>query len=595
MISFPTRFTTPFRFCYSLVLVLWLLPIYASATHSSDAAENAPNTEETTEQALSAETSARFYKQLNALYDSAVTALSQQISSGAPFLSEERRPRLEYLQKLPGNSAFELADKYRRLIETYRIELDYGKTIETYQAELNDATSKRLVNFLRIGRLALYYQTFDGQESGTWSREQKQWQRLPKRYDAVIGKGIRIARKMEPPQLLMLPLFGMQPISAVQLEEKTQSAEETAEPALSDADIELAMADLTSLSIAVRENAINLKTFFQQQIPSAKLAEQISLLDHLIDQQYTRPADIRRLLNELLTHLTFQGQVSTFQAPVYAPNGVAAEQQVLSAGGLTLISNGRYLIHTYKDGRLIELSRQPAPDILELAQTFPNTDAKSLALLAIDPSGGQILELLTQVPTLKERIAQGGAVGYLIILLGSLAFIISLFRFVQLTMISQGIQAQLKTQNLTENNPLGRLLNRLQQSPLNDEEALYLIVEESLTAEQNRLEQGLAFLKLVAAIAPMLGLLGTVTGMIETFQSIALHGSGDPKLMSGGISEALVTTVAGLVTAIPILLLHSLLAGKSRALTSTLEAHISAALAQRLEQRQYKPAQPQDD
>ena len=114
---------------------------------------------------------------------------------------------------------------------------------------------------------------------------------------------------------------------------------------------------------------------------------------------------------------------------------------------------------------------------------------------------------------------------------------------------------------------------------------MYLIVEESLTTEQTRLEQGLAFLKLIAAIAPMLGLLGTVTGMIETFQAIALHGSGDPKLMSGGISEALVTTVAGLVTAIPILLLHSLLSGKSQALAALLEAHISVALATRLEQR----------
>jgi biopolymer transport protein ExbB len=106
-----------------------------------------------------------------------------------------------------------------------------------------------------------------------------------------------------------------------------------------------------------------------------------------------------------------------------------------------------------------------------------------------------------------------------------------------------------------------------------------------LSSEQARLERVLPFLKLVAAIAPMLGLLGTVTGMIKTFQAIALHGSGDPKLMSGGISEALVTTVEGLVTAIPILLLHSLLTGKSQTLAALLEAHASAALAARLERR----------
>src|SRR5690606_33723437 len=119
----------------------------------------------------------------------------------------------------------------------------------------------------------------------------------------------------------------------------------------------------------------------------------------------------------------------------------------------------------------------------------------------------------------------------------------------------------------------------------NQEEVLYLTVEEALSGEQARLERVLPFLKLAAAIAPMLGLLGTVTGMIKTFQAIALHGSGDPKLMSGGISEALVTTVEGLVTAIPILLLHSLLTAKSQTLSALLEAHASAALAARLERR----------
>ena len=312
----------------------------------------------------------------------------------------------------------------------------------------------------------------------------------------------------------------------------------------------------------------------------------MALLDRLIDRSHTPTLDeLRQLMDNLLSRLNAQSRVSMFKAPVYAPNGLASEREVLNAGGFSLIADGRYLAYSINDGRLIELSRQPSDDVLAQAQSYPKIDSKSLTMLAIDPSGGQILQLLVQIPTLKERIDQGGAVGYLILFLGSLALIVSLYRFVSLTLIGKQINTQLQDSEFRHDNPLGRLLKRLEQSTLNDEEALYLIVEESLTTEQTRLEQGLSFLKLVAAIAPMLGLLGTVTGMIETFQSIALHGSGDPKLMSGGISEALVTTVAGLVTAIPILLLHSLLAGKSQSLAALLEAHISVALAHRLELR----------
>ena len=154
------------------------------------------------------------------------------------------------------------------------------------------------------------------------------------------------------------------------------------------------------------------------------------------------------------------------------------------------------------------------------------------------------------------------------------------------------MRRQLFGGNWQPDNPLGRILSKLEQSPMNDDEALYLVIEDALAAEQADLDYGLTFLKLIAAIAPMLGLLGTVTGMIETFQAIALQGSGDPKLMSAGISEALVTTVEGLVTAIPILLLHSLLSGKSQALGALLEAHASAALAQRLEARHPVPGNP---
>ena len=584
MIS-PTSEALPIRQILATILIM-LMPTLAMAASQSQSKVESSNTKTAASEKTDTnpppalEVELLLDEQLNVLFDNGVAALKQYINTGSPFMLSERQARIERLEKLPSLSDTNQADKYRRLLETYRIELDYGKTIETYQAELDSGDKKRLVDFLRIGQLALYYQTFDGLEGGIWSLKQNKWKSLSETSNATITKGLRIARKLEPPQLMELPLFGMQQA------EKPNLPDIKAIPGDMVASIDKSMATKEALLSGIRENAASLKTFFQQQTPDGSYIEQIRLLDKLIDSKHTPSLDeLRQLLINLLHRLNIQQRTTSFSAQVYAPNGLASEQNVLSVGGFSLIANGLYLKHSGDDNQLIELSRQPPVDLLELAKAFPQVNANSLATLAIDPSGGQILELLVQVPNFKERIEQGGPVGYLILSLGALALLLSVYRFIDLTLIGGRIQAQLKTSDFLLNNPLGRLLARLDGSTLNDEEALYLIVEESLTTEQTRLEQGLAFLKLVAAIAPMLGLLGTVTGMIETFQAIALHGSGDPKLMSGGISEALVTTVAGLVTAIPILLLHSLLSGKSQALAAILEAHISVALAQRLEHR----------
>ncbi|MGY6277532.1 DUF3450 family protein [Methylomonas sp. MgM2] len=576
--SFNTR-----RLIWAYLLIAWPALVFAAPpsqkTAKPDSTSSASNSD-SADKTVTLEAEQLLDQQLNRLFDYSVAALKRYIGTSSPFMLSERQARIERLEKLPATSDINQAEKYRRLLESYRIELDFGKTIETYQAELDINGQKRLVDFLRIGQLALYYQTFDGAESGIWSRAQVKWLPLSETANARIAKGLRIARKIEPPQLMELPLFGVEKSEDFSLPELEAVPEKTL------AAFDAALASKTTLISGIRENAANLKIFYQQQTPDSEYAKQIKLLDTLIDNRHTPNAnELRQLLIGLLHRLDIQRRVSVFDAQVYAPNGLPADKSVLSIGGFSLIADGLYLTHSGEDNRLVELSRQPSAEILELAKMFPTVDSGSLATLAVDPSGGQILQLLVQAPNFKERIGQGGPVGYLILSLGLLALLLSIYRFAKLTLISRRIETQLHTQGFLADNPLGRLLEKLHQSTLNDEEALYLIVDESLTIEQTQLEQGLAFLKLVAAIAPMLGLLGTVTGMIETFQAIALHGSGDPKLMSGGISEALVTTVEGLVTAIPILLLHSLLAGKSQALAAILEAHISVALAHRLERR----------
>ncbi|QXP82619.1 MotA/TolQ/ExbB proton channel family protein [Methylococcus sp. ANG] len=354
-----------------------------------------------------------------------------------------------------------------------------------------------------------------------------------------------------------------------------------------DAALTAALAAHEALFLAIRESAANLKLFYEQNCLAGDGPGQRRLLDRLADPEHLPAAnELEDLFASLRTQLDALGRVSTFRAPVYAPDGRMAEREVLRLGGFSLLADGHYLVYAPEVGRLVELARQPSSALVDLARRFAQADAKSLAPVAIDPSGGQTLQLLVQIPELRERIAQGGAVGYLILALAVFALFLSGYRFAELSLVGQRIRRQLESFEARPDNPLGRVLARLEQTKTDDEEALYLTVEEALAGERMRLERALGLLKLVAAIAPMLGLLGTVTGMIKTFQAIALHGSGDPKLMSGGISEALVTTVEGLVTAIPVLLLHSLLAGKSQALGTMLEAHAAAALSGRLERRQ---------
>ncbi|QXP89876.1 MotA/TolQ/ExbB proton channel family protein [Methylococcus capsulatus] len=342
-------------------------------------------------------------------------------------------------------------------------------------------------------------------------------------------------------------------------------------------------AALDALFLAVRESAANLKLFYEQNYLAGDGPGQRRLLDRLADPQHLpAAAELEDLFASLGAQMDALGRVSTFRAPVYAPDGRMAEREVVRLGGFGFIAGRRYLVYAPEVRALAELARQPSSALLDLAQRFAQVDADSLAPVALDPSGGQTLQLLVQVPDLAERIAQGGAVGYLILALATFALVLGGCRFADLARTSRRIRRQLGSLEARSDNPLGRVLLRLEQAQTEDEDALYLTVDEALAGERTRLERALGLLKLVAAIAPMLGLLGTVTGMIRTFQAIALHGSGDPRLMSGGISEALVTTVEGLVTAIPILLLHSVLVGKAQTLGTLLEARASAALSARL-------------
>ena len=532
-------------------------------------------------------------KRYTGLMDAALSALQQQLEQDPPFLWSERQLRLQRVRQLPVDTAQVLTEKYRRLLEAYRIELDYANSIEAYRELLSRDADSRLVEFLRIGRLALYYQTLNGRESAIWDRQHRQWLRLSNEDNEKITQGLRIAKKLEPPQLMLLPLFGAEQIEDAMAQPPvghwaagtnvTENTEQHRD-----------RVDQDSLFAETRAYAAALDSYGFLSLTGNGNQDAEKWLALIADERHAPSLDelshLFALSNELLRA---QAGITRFPAQVYAPDGHAAEREVLRIGNFTLLAEGRYLSYDRELRRLLELPRQPAADLLDMADSFARRDAATLANVAIDPSAGQALQLLVQIPNLAERIAQGGPVGYLILLLAGVAYLLGAYRFLHLSLIGKRMRKQLQSLENGLDNPLGRTLAKVEQTSLTHHDALSLLVEEALIEEQARLDYGLTLLKLIAAIAPMLGLLGTVTGMIETFQAIAMHGTGDPKLMSGGISEALVTTVEGLVTAIPILLLHSLLSSQSQSFGILLEAHAAAALAERLEQQTPGAGDPQ--
>jgi len=285
----------------------------------------------------------------------------------------------------------------------------------------------------------------------------------------------------------------------------------------------------------------------------------------------------------LQEEMTESAKVSRFSVPVITAEGHIEESEVTRVGVFTAFTDGKFLRYLPETGSLVELGRQPVERLRDLVTDFSAINDDSVQPVVIDPTRGALMALLVQSPDLKERIQQGGWIGYIILLLGVIGLLIALQRFVYLTLVGRGVTLQQQNTQANTKNPLGRILSVYNDDKENDVETLSLKLDEAILREIPKIERGLITLAVLAAIAPMLGLLGTVSGMIETFQSITLFGTGDPKLMSGGISQALVTTELGLAVAIPILLIHSAISGKSNRLVQILDEESAALIARNAE------------
>ena len=354
------------------------------------------------------------------------------------------------------------------------------------------------------------------------------------------------------------------------------------------------LGSLTELFGHITTTSGDMRTVFGTSLVSVQYPNRELFLDDLVKKSSSTnklPSieEIERLWFEIQREMVESGKVVAFETTVTSPNGEQAPKRVARVGVFNMVSeDGNYLSFDGSKNTVSELPRQPAGSFLSQAKALvASTDGTTrFGVDPTGPTGGSFLAALINSPTLEERWHQGGTVGYIITAIGVLAFIIAFIRIAVLTVVGGKVNKQLKSDAANANNPLGRVLAVYEANPTVDAETLELKLSEAVLKEIPKLEYGQTMLKIITGVAPLLGLLGTVTGMIITFQAITIYGAGDPKAMAGGISSALVTTVLGLCVAIPSLLLHTWVAGRSKRIIHVLEEQTTGIVAERNESQQ---------
>ena len=296
--------------------------------------------------------------------------------------------------------------------------------------------------------------------------------------------------------------------------------------------------------------------------------------------------EIEGLWYELQREMVASGQVVSYETTVVDVDGESSQCMVTRIGLFNAVCDGKYLEYAAASGQYAFLPRQPAGRYTKTAKNIGNAEVGEQIKFGVDPTGptgGSLLANLIQTPSIAERAAQGREVGYAIIFVGLIGIILAFWKLWSLFMLGKAVKAQSGSKTLDVRNPLGRVLKVGEDNFKKDIDTLELKLAEAIMAERPSIERGISAVRIISVVAPLAGLLGTVTGMIVTFQMITLYGTGDPKLMAGGISQALVTTVLGLLVAIPTTLLHSFAASSAKGIINVLEEQSTGLLAERAE------------
>jgi len=361
-----------------------------------------------------------------------------------------------------------------------------------------------------------------------------------------------------------------------------------------DAELRVAQGAFGELFGAARQKAGEFASTIEASIASAEAPGRHQPLRELA-QSRTLPdrTELDRIWQAMISEMELQGSVVTFNARVSGVNEgqpvpvtrVGVFNAFITQGGTRYVLWRAEETNSAAGFRLVPLERQPPGRLLDAANNLANASEGEIVSGPVDPSRGQLLNIYKDVPNTVERFNQGGIVAQII--LGLLIFSagFGLFRLFSLFTTNSAINGQKRRSTASKGNPLGRIMLAYEEVKTRPVETIELKLDEAILRETPKLEFGLNFLKLAAAVAPLLGLLGTVTGMIRTFTQITLFGTGDPRIMAGGISEALVTTVMGLIAAIPLLFIHSFAASFARGAQQTLEEQAAGIVARHAEER----------
>lgn len=349
------------------------------------------------------------------------------------------------------------------------------------------------------------------------------------------------------------------------------------------------MGNLGELFGVVRQSSGDVQAALDDSMVTAQMPGRTEFLSGLAQRrELPTVPELRQLWSAMVTEIAESGKVVKFVAPVERTGGQKQEVEIVRVGVFNATTDGQFLDWDSGKSRenLIELARQPADRYAGLARDLQGAAAGEVTPMAIDFTRGQILRAVVQSKTVMERFREdSGLVGFVAVGVGILGAILCIWKAYSLYAMGGRISRQLKSDVADKKNPLGRVLAVYSDNPNTDIETLELKLDEAILRETAPIENGLSFIKVLYVVAPLLGLLGTVVGMIETFQMITLFGTGDPRMMSGGISMALVTTVEGLVVAIPLTIMHSFLQGKAKSLIQTLEEQSAGIIARVAERR----------
>jgi biopolymer transport protein ExbB len=289
-------------------------------------------------------------------------------------------------------------------------------------------------------------------------------------------------------------------------------------------------------------------------------------------------SDISSLWVELVKEIRNAESIKVFNTNVVSADGTNNELEILRIGTFSITHEGMFLKHLVDTNQVEFLPSQPAGVSKRKLKSLQNENEGTF-VIDIDPTRGAILDKLIQKKTFFQRISDGGLVGYVIILLGLAGVALAGERIYVLRNVLNSIKKQEESDTVDSNNLLGMLIETAKVNVNESLDSLELILDEKVQSITPAIEVRVKAIKLIATVAPLLGLLGTVIGMIETFQAITLFGTGDPKLMAGGISQALVTTMLGLIVAAPLLFMHSYAENYSKTIISFLEEKASGIVA----------------